>query len=225
MKAGTRTAIIGPTAAGKTQLLYLLTGLLAPTSGQHRLRRPSGRGLRHGDAAPAGRLRLPGRDDVQPDAAREHRLQQDRERCRSREGDRHRRADRRSSTRCRRSWRPSSPSAAPACRADRSSASCWRGRWRSIRACCCSTTSPRASTPRPSARFSRTWPANYPALTLVSVTQKIAPVEDYDQIVLLMEGEVLATGTHQHLLDTCPEYVQIYDSQRSTRHYESVHAH
>jgi ATP-binding cassette, subfamily B, bacterial len=65
---------------------------------------------------------------------------------------------------------------------------------------------------------------NYPALTLISVTQKIAPVEDYDQIVLLMEGEVLAAGTHQHLLDTSPEYVQIYDSQRSTRHYESVHA-
>src|ERR1041385_4693215 len=31
--AGTRTAIIGPTAAGKTQLLYLLIGLLQPTSG------------------------------------------------------------------------------------------------------------------------------------------------------------------------------------------------
>jgi len=30
---GTRTAIIGPTAAGKSQLLYLMTGLLAPTSG------------------------------------------------------------------------------------------------------------------------------------------------------------------------------------------------
>jgi ATP-binding cassette subfamily B protein len=65
---------------------------------------------------------------------------------------------------------------------------------------------------------------NYPGLTLLSVTQKIAPVEDYDQIVLLMEGEVLASGTHQQLLETCPEYVQIYDSQRSTRHYESVHA-
>jgi hypothetical protein len=25
-------------------------------------------------------------------------------------------------------------------------------------------------------------------------------------------------------MDTCPEYVQIYDSQRSTQHYESVQA-
>src|ERR1051325_2489400 len=32
-KAGTRTAVIGPPAAGKTQLLYLMTGLLKPTSG------------------------------------------------------------------------------------------------------------------------------------------------------------------------------------------------
>jgi ATP-binding cassette subfamily B protein len=65
---------------------------------------------------------------------------------------------------------------------------------------------------------------NYPGVTLISVTQKIAPIEDYDQIVLLMEGEVLAIGTHQHLLDTCPEYVQLYDSQRSTHHYEPVRA-
>jgi ATP-binding cassette subfamily B protein len=55
---------------------------------------------------------------------------------------------------------------------------------------------------------------------LISVTQKIAPVEDYDQIVLLMEGEVLASGTHGQLLETSPEYVQIYESQRSTSHYE-----
>lgn len=61
---------------------------------------------------------------------------------------------------------------------------------------------------------------NYPGLTLISVTQKIASVETYDQIVLLMEGEVIATGTHTELLKTCPEYVQIYDSQRSTSHYE-----
>ena len=66
--------------------------------------------------------------------------------------------------------------------------------------------------------------ANYQGVTLVSVTQKIEPVQDYDQIVLLMEGEVLAAGTHEELLDTCPEYAQIYESQRSTSHYESVQA-
>ena len=60
----------------------------------------------------------------------------------------------------------------------------------------------------------------YPGITLISVTQKIASVENYDQIVLLMEGEVLATGTHPRLMETSPEYVQIYDSQRSTNYYE-----
>ena len=60
----------------------------------------------------------------------------------------------------------------------------------------------------------------YPGITLVSVTQKIASVEHYDQIILLMEGEVLASGTHHHLMETSPEYVQIYDSQRSTNVYE-----
>jgi ATP-binding cassette subfamily B protein len=64
---------------------------------------------------------------------------------------------------------------------------------------------------------------NYPGITLLSVTQKIASVEDYDQIVLLMEGEVLASGTHPQLMETSPEYIQIYDSQRSTSHYE-LHA-
>jgi len=61
---------------------------------------------------------------------------------------------------------------------------------------------------------------NYPGITLISVTQKIASVVDYDRIILLMEGEVLASGTHQELMETSPEYVQLYDSQRSTSHYE-----
>jgi ATP-binding cassette subfamily B protein len=64
---------------------------------------------------------------------------------------------------------------------------------------------------------------NYPGITLISVTQKIASVENYDQIILLMEGEVLATGTHGLLMETSPEYVQIYESQRSTNVYE-VHS-
>ena len=63
---------------------------------------------------------------------------------------------------------------------------------------------------------------NYPDLTLISITQKIAPVEDFDQIVLLMEGEVLAVGTHDELAHTSPEYGQILRSQRSTETYEAV---
>ena len=61
---------------------------------------------------------------------------------------------------------------------------------------------------------------NYPGITLLSVTQKIAAIEDYEQIILLMEGEIVAAGTHPELMQTCPEYVQIYQSQRSTSHYE-----
>lgn len=61
---------------------------------------------------------------------------------------------------------------------------------------------------------------NYPDLTLISVTQKISSVEKYDQIILLMEGEIIAIGLHDDLLKTCPEYVQIFNSQKSISHYE-----
>jgi ATP-binding cassette subfamily B protein len=61
---------------------------------------------------------------------------------------------------------------------------------------------------------------NYPGLTLISITQKIAPVKHFEQIILLMEGEIIATGTHNELKEQSPEYIQIYSSQRSTHHYE-----
>jgi ATP-binding cassette subfamily B protein len=61
---------------------------------------------------------------------------------------------------------------------------------------------------------------NYPDLTLISVTQKISPVKSFDQIILLMEGELIAEGKHKDLLEKSPEYVQIYNSQKSTSHYE-----
>jgi len=61
---------------------------------------------------------------------------------------------------------------------------------------------------------------NYPGITLLSVTQKIASVMNYSQIILLEEGEILASGTHKSLMATCPEYVQIFNSQRSTNVYE-----
>ncbi|MDD5639350.1 MAG: ABC transporter ATP-binding protein [Candidatus Pacebacteria bacterium] len=61
---------------------------------------------------------------------------------------------------------------------------------------------------------------NYPKLTLISIAQKIASIDDYDKIILLMEGELLAMGTHKELMETSPEYVQIYKSQRSINTYE-----
>ncbi|MGV8841451.1 MAG: ABC transporter ATP-binding protein [Bauldia sp.] len=60
---------------------------------------------------------------------------------------------------------------------------------------------------------------NYPGITLVSVTQKVAPVEDYDKIILLMEGSVLASGTHAEMMAVSPEYAQIKLSQQSTDDY------
>ncbi|MFD2147336.1 ABC transporter ATP-binding protein [Mucilaginibacter antarcticus] len=61
---------------------------------------------------------------------------------------------------------------------------------------------------------------NYPEITLISVTQKIAAIEHYDQVILLMQGEIEASGEHQQLMATSPEYVQIYNSQQSTSNYE-----
>lgn len=57
---------------------------------------------------------------------------------------------------------------------------------------------------------------NYPEITLISITQKIQPIVDFDQILLLMEGELLASGNHQELLETSLEYQQIWQSQQST---------
>ncbi len=61
---------------------------------------------------------------------------------------------------------------------------------------------------------------NFPGLTLLSVTQKIAAVQNYDHVILMMQGEIIGQGTHQQLINSSPEYVQIYNSQQSTSNYE-----
>ena len=66
---------------------------------------------------------------------------------------------------------------------------------------------------------------NYPGLTLISVTQKIASVEHYDQILLLTQGEIVARGVHDELMQTSPDFVQIFNSQQSTSNYEQGIAH
>jgi ATP-binding cassette subfamily B protein len=46
-------------------------------------------------------------------------------------------------------------------------------------------------------------------------------VKHYGQILLLEEGELLAGGTHEQLMKNSPEYIQIFNSQRSTNLYEA----
>ncbi len=57
---------------------------------------------------------------------------------------------------------------------------------------------------------------NYPDLTLISITQKIEPVKAYDQIIVIMEGELIASGKHDDLLATSLEYRQIFESQKTS---------
>lgn len=71
-------------------------------------------------------------------------------------------------------------------------------------------------------KISRNVKENYPQITLVSVTQKIDPIKDYDQIIVIMEGEIIATGKHEYLMQHSPEYVQIYQSQKSTTDIEAA---
>jgi ATP-binding cassette subfamily B protein len=63
---------------------------------------------------------------------------------------------------------------------------------------------------------------NYPGITLLSITQKISSIEDYENIILLMEGEIITQGTHTELMASSPEYVQIYQSQRSVNQMEQI---
>jgi ATP-binding cassette subfamily B protein len=57
---------------------------------------------------------------------------------------------------------------------------------------------------------------NYKDVTLVSITQKIDPIKDYENIIVIMEGEVVAVGTHKDLIKNSFEYNQILESQMST---------
>jgi ATP-binding cassette subfamily B protein len=221
--AGSRTAVIGPTAAGKTQLLYLLAGLLTPQSGAVEY---DGRSLADYDPESLHRqvgfvfqdsiiFNLTLRENI---AFSKTVSNQDLEKALA--------------TAELTDFVASLPNQLDTIVSERGS-SLSGGQKQRIMLARALALNPRVLllddfTARVDASTERKILANvrvnYPSITLLSVTQQIAAVEDYDQIILLMEGEVLASGTHRHLLDTSPEYVQIYDSQRSTNQHEFLHA-
>lgn len=222
-KAGTRTAVIGPTAAGKTQLLYLLTGLLEPTSGRVEY---GGRPITDYDKTSLHqRVALVFQDATLFNLSL-------RENIAFSKTVRDEDLEKAIATAELKDFIERLPNKLDSVVSERGASLSGGQKQRLMLA--------RALALNPGVLLLDDFTArvdaateqaildnvrrNYPGVTLLSVTQKIAPVEDYDQIVLLMEGEVLAIGTHQELLDSSPEYVQLYDSQRSTHHYESVRA-
>ena len=50
---------------------------------------------------------------------------------------------------------------------------------------------------------------------VIIVGQRVATIRDADQIIVLEHGEVVGTGTHEELLETCPTYAEIVSSQLS----------
>jgi len=221
-QAGTRTAIIGPTAAGKTQLLYLLIGLLQPTSGSVTY---DGEPIDAYDKeALHQQVGLVFQDSVMFNLT----LRENIGFSKTIHEDALNRAI---ATAELADFIAALPEGLDTIVSERGT-SLSGGQKQRVMLARALALNPRVlllddftarvdpSTERTILRNVR---ENYPDITLISVTQKIASVMDYDQIILLMEGEVLATGTHQQLMEACPEYVQLFHSQRSTSHYE-IHA-
>jgi ATP-binding cassette subfamily B protein len=49
--------------------------------------------------------------------------------------------------------------------------------------------------------------------TLIVVAQRVATVQGSDQILVLDDGLIVGRGTHDELLESCPTYLEIVDSQ------------
>jgi ATP-binding cassette subfamily B protein len=219
IQPGTRTSIIGPTAAGKTQLLYLLTGLIRPDKGSVSY-----------DGEPLGTLKkdsfykqvgLVFQDSVLFNLTL-------RENIAFNESVTPELLDKAIETAELKSFTDTLPDKLETMVSERGT-SLSGGQKQRIMLARALALNPRILllddfTARVDRRTEKRILANvtrnYPGITIVSVTQKIASAEQDDQIILMMEGEILARGSHTELLGTSPEYVQIYNSQRSTSHYD-----
>jgi ATP-binding cassette subfamily B protein len=51
--------------------------------------------------------------------------------------------------------------------------------------------------------------------TVVIVAQRVSTIVGADRIVVLEDGEIVGIGRHAELLDTCPTYVEIVESQHA----------
>ena len=52
-----------------------------------------------------------------------------------------------------------------------------------------------------------------PDATVITVAQRVSSVKNCDHILVIEDGEVIGSGKHEELLQTCTEYKEISDSQ------------
>lgn len=215
INAGTRTAIIGPTGAGKTQLLYLLTTLLKPTSGE--ILYDEIPLEKYNQGALLQQIGLVFQDSIIFNLTLKENIAFNTETTEDA-------LYKAIQTAELETFIKSLPAGLETIVSERGS-SLSGGQKQRIMLARALAINPkilllddftaRVDT-RTETKIATNVAKNYAHTTLVSVTQKIEPIKDYERIILLMEGEVVAIGTHEELLKNCPEYVQIYQSQKST---------
>ncbi len=219
IKAGTKTAILGPTAAGKTQLLYLLIGLIKPTTGEILI---DGKPLAdYSKKSIHSQIALVFQDSVMFNLSLMENIAFSRD---AKQED----VQKAIETAELSDFVDALPNGLETIASERGT-SLSGGQKQRIMLARALALNPRVLllddfTARVDSATEKKILANieknYPGITIVSVTQKVRSVKHFEKIILLMEGEILAQGTHDEVADTSAEYAQILESQKSTHTYE-----
>lgn len=213
--AGSRTAILGPTAAGKTQIFYLLAGLLKPTSGKILIDGLSQ--TKYSSKSLANQIGLVFQDSSIFNTTI-------RENINFKNTDNQEALQKAIETAELQDFIHSLPNGLETKVAERG-ASLSGGQKQRITLARALVVNPKVLllddfTARVDRQTEKNIFANlknnYPHVTQILITQQINSVKDFDQIILVMEGEILAIGTHSELLKKSKEYQQIYNSQLTT---------
>ena len=61
---------------------------------------------------------------------------------------------------------------------------------------------------------------HYSGTTSIIVAQRISSIKHADLILMLDEGEIIGSGTHEELLKSCPLYKEIAETQMGGGHFE-----